>query len=406
MHSIKSAESLKSAATHIETTEVASEPQSSAGTPKLSSNSVLTLVRMKSDGSQTLRSKKGTLKAPREVTVPAWCFFSVLPFYTRNSIEEAGFAEHFSSKRPVLGLCLKRYSWSPDGKPIRNGVRIEIPFEIPLPTFVSDDELGGNDGPVYGNFKLVLKSAVCHRGKSITSGHYIALVKEDAPDAAPGSWLIFDDLALERVRRVDGEKAFAEETPYLLFYQVEPIDSEPLTKSGQSTPNESNTEDYFKDAVVNVEKPSSLSPAASIKEGSITSPDGSTAQGEQAVEPGSVDSALITPDSIEQTDTETGKGSSKISSPWKKLRPSKSRDINLSVAEKLQFPENAGEKKEKHLFRKSKGRDKGNGDTDTRDSMDSSERTDEESKPSGTTTPKKAAAHKLSKGTQKDCIIQ
>jgi len=98
-----------------------------------------------------------------------------------------------------------------------------------------------DDGPIFGNFKLSLQSVVCHRGVSVDSGHYISLVRGTAqnaqtPNATTGSgpaaleqksedrWMRFDDLAEERISYINIEKALREESPYLLFYQVQPID--------------------------------------------------------------------------------------------------------------------------------------------------------------------------------------
>lgn len=96
------------------------------------------------------------------------------------------------------------------------------------------------DGPIYGNFKMSLQAFVCHRGKSVDSGHYIAFVRGTSAGAIPTSssssfkssddpshnWMRFDDLAQERVTLVDVEKALQTETPYLLFYQILPIDED------------------------------------------------------------------------------------------------------------------------------------------------------------------------------------
>ncbi|OKL57722.1 hypothetical protein UA08_07122 [Talaromyces atroroseus] len=111
---------------------------------------------------------------------------------------------------------------------------------IRLPHFIQDDALD-EDGLLYGNFKLLLQSVVCHRGNSVDSGHYIALVRGTNSTALPSTshstdsnslfssdnpeqWMRFDDLAAERITRVDIEQALKEESPYLLFYQIVPID--------------------------------------------------------------------------------------------------------------------------------------------------------------------------------------
>lgn len=123
----------------------------------------------------------------------------------------------------------------PNGAPKRLDTFIDIPLEIGLPHFISDERMK-EEGPLFGNFKLVLQSVVCHRGVSVDSGHYIALVRANIHDY-PGTsqaedeqntnhWLRFDDLSNPRVMNVDIKKALREESPYLLFYQVQPIDEE------------------------------------------------------------------------------------------------------------------------------------------------------------------------------------
>ena len=134
----------------------------------------------------------------------------------------------------MLGICLKRYSVLADGTPKRIHTQVDIPVEIGLPHFIQDDHME-NDGPLYGNFKLSLQSVVCHRGKSVNAGHYIALVRRNSAvdlAASHGSadakhWMRFDDLAAKRITLVDIDQALKEEMPYLLFYQILPIDGDP-----------------------------------------------------------------------------------------------------------------------------------------------------------------------------------
>lgn len=85
------------------------------------------------------------------------------------------------------------------------------------------------DGPLFGNFKLSLQAAVCHRGKSVHSGHYVSLVRSHEKDNfdSPGDrWLRLDDLDRDRVTFVDVQEFLQKESPYLLFYQVQPIEDE------------------------------------------------------------------------------------------------------------------------------------------------------------------------------------
>ncbi|KAK4543104.1 hypothetical protein LTR36_005881 [Oleoguttula mirabilis] len=175
-----------------------------------------------------------------EVLMPAWQFFKLLPWYTDHlPTSDAQVAAHFSRKRPVLGICLKRYSYTMTGQATRRNTYVDIPLEIGVPNFVSDDSMQ-DDGPLVGNFRLMLQSVVCHRGVSVHSGHYITLCRGRASNAQHGGsenerrgsadsddaedpWMRFDDLARERVSYVDIHQALKQETPYLLFYQVQPI---------------------------------------------------------------------------------------------------------------------------------------------------------------------------------------
>src|SRR2546423_2323691 len=135
----------------------------------------------------------------------------------------------------MLGICLKRYSVAADGTPMRIHTKIDIPVEMGLPYFIQDDQVD-KDGPIYGNFKLSLQSVVCHRGKSVNSGHYISLVRGTntavastvtTASADAKHWMRLDDLAANRITLVDIEQALKDEMPYLLFYQILPMDGDP-----------------------------------------------------------------------------------------------------------------------------------------------------------------------------------
>ena len=243
----------KGGSIHVETVEI--DPDSSLATPtsqfpptrptnKRRSQSIiqeryfpprsesgyssLAIVESKDSG----RSRVGSVR--KEVMMPAWQFFSLIPWYTDHApSNDAQVAAHFSSKRPVLGLCLKRYAFH-NGRPVRLNTYVDIPVEIGLPHFIQDDHMSDDAAP-FGNFKLSLQSVVCHRGNSIHSGHYVALVRgTDSSDSAATYWLRFDDLAPERITLIDIQKALKEETPYLLFYQITPVEGDP----GQITAGE------------------------------------------------------------------------------------------------------------------------------------------------------------------------
>lgn len=164
----------------------------------------------------------------KEVMMPAWQFFSLIPWYTNNMpSSDAQVAAHFSSTRPILGICLKRYGISLNGTAFKRTTHIDIPLEIGLPHFIQDDKMA-EDGPAFGNFKLSLQSVVCHKGLSVESGHYISLVRSPDPhQQGEDRWLRFDDLARDRVTDTNVGTFLREESPYLLFYQVVPIEGDP-----------------------------------------------------------------------------------------------------------------------------------------------------------------------------------
>ncbi|WEW56592.1 hypothetical protein PRK78_002039 [Emydomyces testavorans] len=195
-----------------------------------------------SSGRPMNRPRKGSVR--KEVMMPAWQIFSLIPWYTDSiPTNHAETAAHFSTRRPILGMCLKRYSVLPEGRAIRLDTYVDIPTEIGLPHFIKDDNLE-DDAPLYGNFKLSLQAMVCHRGNSVDSGHYIAFVrgtsladldsslssyslKDDIFLDHENYWLRFDDIAQERITLIDIEKALKDESPYLLFYQIVPIEADP-----------------------------------------------------------------------------------------------------------------------------------------------------------------------------------
>lgn len=240
-------------------------------------------------------SKKGSATANSlwtpnmEITLPAWMFLQLLPFYSDTKASdgnntESPISQHFANSRPVLGMCLKRYYWTEAGHPKRNGRMVVVPQVIHLPPFVADDR--DTDANVFGNFKLVLESAVFHRGNSLNSGHFVTLVAETptktSKDAARSTtsltskrsllwrslstkkdisssqhedseevtgiddstgrrWLLFDDLAEmgQKVQPANFEEVFKNECPYLLFYRMVQNDTEESEGEEQEEEEES-----------------------------------------------------------------------------------------------------------------------------------------------------------------------
>lgn len=143
----------------------------------------------------------------------------------------------------MLGICLKRYTVNKDGHPSRLNTKIDIPLAMIPPHFAIGDNESGDITSNTG-LKLSLQAVVCHRGNHVTSGHYIALVRAgprrggsresvrnespaDCEDGSQDVWYRHDDLPAEhKVTEVNIKAALEHEWPYLLFYQVLPLDSD------------------------------------------------------------------------------------------------------------------------------------------------------------------------------------
>jgi len=140
----------------------------------------------------------------------------------------------------MVGICLKRYTMTPEGIPKRQNTLIDIPDCMRLPHFmVVDKKEGQASNGLSQEYKLVLQSVVCHRGDSLHSGHYVAFARvapklltdnrrhdhDPPPDYEEEQWVMFDDLSIDkRVTYVDDiRKCLREEMPYLLFYQIVPM---------------------------------------------------------------------------------------------------------------------------------------------------------------------------------------
>lgn len=161
------------------------------------------------------------------------------------------------NQRPVVGICLKRYTMTENGCPKRHNTYIDIPDSLRLPHFMLAegvlDEHEDEDSPALdSDYKLVLQSVVCHRGDALQSGHYIAFARvapklltdnrrhdfDPPPDYEEAVWVRFDDLDIDnRVSYVDDIKqALKVEMPYLLFYQVVPMVDNPASDKTEPEP--------------------------------------------------------------------------------------------------------------------------------------------------------------------------
>lgn len=161
---------------------------------------------------------------PREVMLPAWMLLRLLPFYTDDNNEGiVRNSKEFANRRPVVPICLKRYSFSAaDQQASRSKKKIIIPPVIDLPLFVADDE---QSEELMGGFKLILESAVCHRGTSIASGHFVSAIRKNAHNDASeptleSPWYLYDDMKTHRVKTKTFQEIFDKEWPYMLFYRL------------------------------------------------------------------------------------------------------------------------------------------------------------------------------------------
>lgn len=184
-------------------------------------SSTLSLWSNYNDSSDTDSNK------PREVSLPAWMFLRLLPFYTDDNDEENTVKSslEFVNRRPIVPICLKRYSFNSEKIVAnRSQKRIIIPPIIDLPSFVADDI---NDS-ITGDYKLILESALCHRGTTISSGHFVSAIRKNTnnvnetdEEAHNATWYLYDDIKKKsRVREKTFKDIFDSEWPYMLFYRL------------------------------------------------------------------------------------------------------------------------------------------------------------------------------------------
>ncbi|KAL2269723.1 hypothetical protein VTJ83DRAFT_1907 [Remersonia thermophila] len=190
------------------------------------------------------RVKRTGSSVVKAVTIPAWQFYRLIPWNaTSNSAPKSDveLAQHFD-QRPVVAICLKRYTMTDKGVPVRQNTYIDIPDSLRLPHFmVVDGENEQDPNGLSQGYKLVLQSVICHRGESIHSGHYVAYARvapklltdnrrhdhDPPPDYEEPTWVRFDDLVVDkRVEPVDDIQECLrrqEEMPYVLIYQIVPM---------------------------------------------------------------------------------------------------------------------------------------------------------------------------------------
>ncbi|CAI5757173.1 unnamed protein product [Candida verbasci] len=208
----------------------------------------------------------------KEVNLPAWMFLRLLPFYTDDNIMSesesiAKTSKEFANRRPILPICLKRYQFNTgDSSGSRSQKRIIIPPFIDLPQFVVDDV----DEKNY-SFRLILESAVCHRGNSIQSGHFISVVRKDTnrineteEEANMSTWFLYDDMKKtgNKVVEKNFKEIFNKEWPYMLFYRLvatSDVSANSSVKSVINPPHGSKPQYWNEETIVEESVPVELS---------------------------------------------------------------------------------------------------------------------------------------------------
>ncbi|ORX95117.1 cysteine proteinase [Basidiobolus meristosporus CBS 931.73] len=163
--------------------------------------------------------RRNVEKLGREETIDAWSVMELLPFYSAENELGTNLLSHstdFPEHNIIVPLTLKRYAVDHNGYSVRTSQHVSIPPLIDFSSFVSVQP-----GAPLAKYTLVLKSAVCHLGTSLSSGHYISYsVSVDDPTV----WYKHDDLEFgsRRIRKYPTSKCFEDmaENGYLFFYQL------------------------------------------------------------------------------------------------------------------------------------------------------------------------------------------
>ncbi|VEU19867.1 DEKNAAC100205 [Brettanomyces naardenensis] len=217
-----------------------------------------------------------------EVTLPAWMFLQLLPYYTDPSMDltfenheelyrsrsarsrtidstdprapskavqqlqqpqASDFERRFGDMRPIVPICLKRYVWDSHGRSHKIRRKVQVPEIMRFPYFIAEERTKPgfvdfrrnfeNKAP-YGAFMLVLESCVCHRGASVDSGHYVSLTRKrpydptERIDQDSKDWFLFNDLLSkdQKASEISFNEAMETEDPYILFYRIFEIGQE------------------------------------------------------------------------------------------------------------------------------------------------------------------------------------
>lgn len=198
----------------------------------------------------SIPKKMAVTEQRQEVAVNAWQVLELLPFYSGMNEQGEQIRSQdrgsFPDSRMVLPIVLKRYNYDSRGRYIKDQRTVQVPASINFNQFLNqnaDDAVCDTCGQkVEGIMRL--RSAVCHKGPSPYSGHYIAyaraLKRDDEywlklgmKNTCPvcfmhfAIWHLLDDLAVsQRVKVLSKENEATIYTElaqdgYLFFYELD-----------------------------------------------------------------------------------------------------------------------------------------------------------------------------------------
>jgi uncharacterized UBP type Zn finger protein len=143
----------------------------------------MSLARSNSKTTNTIDpEKKQPISVPQasEEEVTAWQVLELIPFYSATNEQGESIQTQSDASFPdthiILPIVLKRYQYDHAGGSTKLSRRVEIPSTIDFNRFVNqnfDDPTCPTCGQMI-DWTLHIKSAVCHKGNSPSSGHYIA----------------------------------------------------------------------------------------------------------------------------------------------------------------------------------------------------------------------------------------
>lgn len=183
-----------------------------------------------------LMEAKGTPKKEEDdqIAVTAWQVLELLPFYSAMNEQGESIKTQVDSSFPdthmILPIVLKRYRYDNFGGSTKIKRSVEIPVTIDFNKFVNqnaDDPMCPTCGHLI-DWTLHFRSAVCHKGDSPFSGHYISYARVDkAIEGEDTFWLKLDDMNTNsRVTVIKDSNSSSissdlAENAYIIFYELD-----------------------------------------------------------------------------------------------------------------------------------------------------------------------------------------